>query len=262
MWRTVSEIPDGPVRRIDMHTLVLLQSGFSSGGAKARSPSDRPSHGSFGSEERVQQFSMVRAEELQCRGAVQATSTDGEARTFLSMLREHRSYGQLWTGAGAWKRPQLPSPLRGNVPGKCCNRNCLHRCTPCIAKCVLQVSDFPASAQALWHSRSTPGQPGECFVSCPGRKRSYRISVPVDEVEFSQDSIGERFTCGRELQTTIDDLRHGKADCSSAVLLNAVQTREGPSGQQRLPGATSDEDRSTNTIHLPASDVLCSPLLR
>ncbi|OLP91808.1 hypothetical protein AK812_SmicGene26440 [Symbiodinium microadriaticum] len=30
------------------------------------------------------------------------------------------------------------------------------------------------------------------------RKRKYQIQVPVDDVEFSQDSIGERFTCGRQ----------------------------------------------------------------
>ncbi|CAE7501761.1 ttn-1 [Symbiodinium sp. CCMP2592] len=85
------------------------------------------------------------------------------------------------------------------------------------------VRSLEAPAAAKPAPRKRPRSP----TSPPApRKRSYRISVPVDEVEFSQDSIGERFTCGRELQTTIDDLRHGKVhpDSSAFLVLNAMKT--------------------------------------
>eukprot|EP00439_Symbiodinium_sp_Y106_P079756 s1331_g18.t1 len=85
------------------------------------------------------------------------------------------------------------------------------------------VRSLEAPAAAKPTPRKRPRSP----TSPPApRKRSYRISVPVDEVEFSQDSIGERFTCGRELQTTIDDLRHGKVhpDSSAFLVLQAMKT--------------------------------------
>ncbi|CAE7728154.1 ANKRD17, partial [Symbiodinium sp. KB8] len=57
-----------------------------------------------------------------------------------------------------------------------------------------------------------PYFPRLCSSSPASRKRKYRIQVPVDDVEFSQESIGERFTCGRKLQKTVDDLFDGKDD--------------------------------------------------
>lgn len=48
----------------------------------------------------------------------------------------------------------------------------------------------------------------------PRRKplRFETLKVPVDEVEFSQDSIAQRFTCGRHLQSTVADMRSGELD--------------------------------------------------
>lgn len=44
-----------------------------------------------------------------------------------------------------------------------------------------------------------------------------RERVPVDDVEFSQDSIGVRFTCGRHIKTLVADLRAGDVNPENLI---------------------------------------------
>jgi len=44
-----------------------------------------------------------------------------------------------------------------------------------------------------------------------------RERVPVDDVEFSQDSIGVRFTCGRHIKTLVADLRAGDVNSENLI---------------------------------------------
>ncbi|CAE7906489.1 unnamed protein product, partial [Symbiodinium microadriaticum] len=110
-----------------------------------------------------------------------ATSTE-EARTFLSMPRE-RSVGSYGLEECGGTRSQAGS-----------------------------TETFQAADAAYTLGLAMPYFPRLCSSSPASRKRKYRIQVPVDDVEFSQESIGERFTCGRKLQKTVDDLFDGKAD--------------------------------------------------
>ncbi|CAE7650374.1 unnamed protein product [Symbiodinium sp. KB8] len=83
-------------------------------------------------------------------------------------------------------------------------------------------AEAPAAKPA---PRKRPSSPAS---SPRPRKRKYQIQVPVDDVEFSQDSIGERFTCGRKLQKTVDDLFDGKVHPrhSDFLVLQAMKVAE------------------------------------
>ncbi|CAJ1374372.1 unnamed protein product [Effrenium voratum] len=69
---------------------------------------------------------------------------------------------------------------------------------------------------------SSPKQRSERSRS---RGRPTETEFPVDEVEFSQDSIGRRFRCGREIRHTVSELLCGevKPDRDSFMILNAVR---------------------------------------
>ncbi|CAE7202123.1 unnamed protein product, partial [Symbiodinium pilosum] len=68
---------------------------------------------------------------------------------------------------------------------------------------VEQTARSPAAAKpppaTKASSRSGPSEQR-------GRKRKYEGFFPVDDVNFSQNSIGERFSCGRRMQDTVEDL--------------------------------------------------------